>query len=110
MARSLALLWILGIGIGTPAATSQTTPHERAAVVGDAPADPGPLAKDISGEVRPAAIQAAMRKVADWQMSRIADSPSQDWTFATLHVGLLSASETLNDPRYRAAVARVAIL
>jgi len=49
-----------------------------------------------------------MRKVADWQTRRIADSPSQDWTFATLYVGMLSASETLNEPRYRDVVAEVA--
>ena len=68
---------------------------------GDAPPDPGPLATDLSPAFKPAAIHAAMRKVADWQSARVADFPSQDWTFATLYVGLLSASETLHEPRYR---------
>jgi len=85
-----------------------TTADERKAVVGDAPVDPGPLATDLSGTLKPARIQAAMRKVADWQNARIADSPSQDWTFVTLYVGLLSASETLSDPRYRDTVAGIA--
>jgi unsaturated rhamnogalacturonyl hydrolase len=84
------------------------TADERKAVVGDAPGDPGPLAAELSGELRSASIQAAMRKVADWQIARIADSPSQDWTFATLYVGLLSASDTLGDARYRDTVVRVA--
>lgn len=49
-----------------------------------------------------------MRKVADWQTARILDTPSQDWTFATLYLGLLSASETLQDPKYQDAVLKVA--
>jgi len=107
LTRSVALLWILGVGAGVPFAPSQTTRAERQAVVGDAPADPGPLAADMSGALEPAAIQNVMRKVADWQVARIADSPSQDWTFATLYVGLLSASDTLKAPQYRGAVSAV---
>jgi rhamnogalacturonyl hydrolase YesR len=84
------------------------TADEQKAIVGDAPADPGPLATELSGALKPSNIQAAMRKVADWQDARIADSPSQDWTFATLYVGLLSASDTLHDPHYRDTVQRVA--
>jgi rhamnogalacturonyl hydrolase YesR len=49
-----------------------------------------------------------MRKVADWQTARIADTPSQDWTFATLYVGLLSASDTLKNLLYRDTVIKVA--
>jgi len=49
-----------------------------------------------------------MRKVADWQTARILNTPSQDWTFATLYVGMLSASETLQDPKYRDVVLQVA--
>ena len=75
---------------------------------GDAPPDPGPLATDLSPAFKPAAIHAAMRKVADWQSARVADFPSQDWTFATLYVGLLSASETLHEPRYRDQVLGIA--
>jgi unsaturated rhamnogalacturonyl hydrolase len=89
-------------------APGQMTANESKAVVGDAPLDPGPLATGLSGEIAPSSIQAAMRKVADWQAARVADSPSQDWTFATLYVGMLSASETLRDSRYRNLVAGVA--
>ena len=79
---------------------------ERAA--GDAPADPGPLAHDVSGKLSHAAVTAAMRKVADWQLARIKDEASQDWTFATLYLGLLEASNTLHDPRYMEHVRGVA--
>jgi rhamnogalacturonyl hydrolase YesR len=84
------------------------TANERLASVGDAPADPGPLATDLSSAAKPAAIHAAMRKVADWESARVADTPSQDWTFATLYAGFLSASDTLKEPRYRDLVVKVA--
>ena len=79
---------------------------ERAA--GDAPADPGPLAHDVSGKLSRAAVTAAMRRVADWQLARVKDEASQDWTFATLYLGLLEASNTLHDPRYMEHVRGVA--
>jgi unsaturated rhamnogalacturonyl hydrolase len=87
---------------------SQMTAAERQTSAGDAPVDPGPLATGLSGAIRPLDVEKAMRKVADWQVARIADSPSQDWTFATLYVGLLAASESLQEPRYRDAVETVA--
>ena len=86
----------------------QLTENERKPVVGDAPADPGPLATDLSGELQPQAVRNAMRRVANWQLPRIQDTPSQDWTFATLYVGLLAASNTLNDDRYQNDVLSVA--
>ena len=86
---------------------SQTTSTIVEPSPGDASADPGPLATDQSKALRPAAIQAAMRKVADWQSERIADRPSEDWTYAALYLGMLSASETLKDPRYHDLVEKV---
>jgi unsaturated rhamnogalacturonyl hydrolase len=75
---------------------------------GDAPIDAGPLASDLSGAMEPHAIEVAMRKVADWQNARVQANPSQNWTFATLYVGLLSASEVLHDSQYRDMVMKVA--
>jgi rhamnogalacturonyl hydrolase YesR len=49
-----------------------------------------------------------MRKVADWQLARVKDEASQDWTFATLYLGLLETSITLQDPRYMDHVKSVA--
>ncbi len=82
------------------AAQTQLTENERRAVVGDAPENPGPLAHGLSGRLRPAAVKAAMRKVADWQLARVEGSFSKDWTFATLYLGMLAASDTLQDSRY----------
>ena len=100
----LIALAVMGIHPGF----GQLTENEQKASVGDAPTDPGPLANDLSGALAPASIQSAMRKVAQWQDVRIVDMPSQDWTFATLYVGMLSASATLKDDRYRDTVLKVA--
>ncbi len=97
----------LGISIGHPASGQVTTENEQKAIVGDAPTNPGPLAH-LSPALDSSSIEAAMRKVADWQYARVADSPSQDWTFATLYVGMLSASDTLHDTRYHNTVLDVA--
>ena len=89
-------------------AFGQSAVNEQKASVGDAPTGPGPLANDLSGALAPASIRSAMRKVAQWQNVRITDAPSQDWTFAALYVGMLSASATLKDDRYRDTVLKVA--
>jgi unsaturated rhamnogalacturonyl hydrolase len=89
-------------------AQAQLTANEKQAEVGDAPDNPGPLAANLSGAVQPKAIKAAMRKVADWQLARIQNTPSQDWTFATLYLGMMAASGTLHDSRYSAHVQSVA--
>jgi unsaturated rhamnogalacturonyl hydrolase len=68
------------------------------AIVGDAPQNPGPPAH-LDSSTRPAAVKTAMRRVANWQLARTRSDFSQDWTFATLYLGMLSASQTLDDPR-----------
>lgn len=108
LAAALVSLTVLSGTRGRAAQSNQRPAKDRKAEIGDQPSDPGPLAKDISPAMKHAEIQAAMRKVADWESSRIADEPSQDWTFATLYVGMLSASETLKDPRYHDLVLKVA--
>ena len=89
-------------------AQAQAAEYESPAIVGDAPDNPGPLASDLSGAMRPMAVKAAMRKVADWQLARVAHSYSQGWTFATLYLGMLAAADTLQDDRYRSFVRGVA--
>jgi rhamnogalacturonyl hydrolase YesR len=79
---------------------------------GDMPADPGPLATDVSGAVQSRSILAAMKKVADWQTPRVADKRvgewNEQWTYATLYLGLLSASQTMHDPAYEKVVQSIA--
>lgn len=76
-------------------------------IAGDQPDDPGPLAKDLSPALRSKDIRKAMRRVADWQVKRIENAPSQDWTYATLYAGLLAAFDTLGDPHYEKVVRSV---
>jgi len=99
---------IAGLFLSTAYSRAQLTTDEAKKMVGDAPSDPGPLATDLSAAIKPADVKAAMRKVADWQNARIQNEPSQDWTFATLYVGLLASSDTLHDPAYRNTVVAVA--
>jgi len=74
---------------------------------GDAPADPGPLAADLSAKLDHKDIQAAMKKVADWQLVQSAGKYNQQWTFAALYDGLLAASRDSGDPKYATAVDEV---
>ncbi|MDE3200315.1 MAG: glycoside hydrolase family 88 protein [Acidobacteriota bacterium] len=90
-----------------PSAHAQLTANEREPSVGDASTNPGPLAH-LSGSTESTAVKAAMRKVADWQLVRTGSFNSEDWTFATLYLGMVEASATLNDPRYSNYVLRVA--
>jgi len=108
--RSVALGLFLGAScFSTHAQTAPATapaapsPVERAHV-GDAPDDPGPLATDLSAELKPKAIEAAMKKVGDWQVKVAEPNFNKQWTFAALYDGLLAASKTTGDPKYHDAV------
>jgi unsaturated rhamnogalacturonyl hydrolase len=94
--------------IGSQLANGQVIMNDQNPAVGDAPAAPGSFAIDVSPALTPIAIQSAMRKVATWQIARIAKTPSQDWTFATLYLGLLAASDTLHDQSIHDTVLAVA--
>lgn len=84
--------------------TQNTKPAPQETFVGDAPAAPGPLAKDVSGALNQRAIRHVVRKVADWQLSRAESHFDQDWTYAALYRGLLSASRATGDSKYEDAV------
>jgi rhamnogalacturonyl hydrolase YesR len=88
-----------------PAATAPAAPASvEREHVGDAPDDPGLLATDLSAELKPKAIDAAMKKVGDWQVKVAETHFNKQWTFAALYDGLLAASKTTGDPKYRDAV------
>ncbi|KAA6461065.1 glycoside hydrolase family 88 protein [Acidobacteria bacterium AB60] len=90
-------------GVSAPNAAEA---ERRAA--GDQPDDPGPLAKGLSPKLKRAAIQKAMKMVADWQVKESEGRYNIDWTFAALYDGLLAASQTTGDRRYHDQVLRVA--
>jgi rhamnogalacturonyl hydrolase YesR len=96
------------------APATQAAPAPRPQVdrkFGSAPDDPGPLATDVSPAMTQKAISAAMHKVADWQLAqsqqyfavfdRSRQLDGRIWTWGALYSGLMAASDSLNDPKYR---------
>ncbi len=111
--RSLTVpvLLLCGAGVGLRGQEQPQTPAKSAGqlereAAGSSPADPGPLATDLSAKLESRDIRRAMVKVADWQLRESEAKFNRGWTFATLYDGLLAASQTTGDPKYRDAVAR----
>jgi len=71
---------------------------------GDAPVDGGPLATDLSPALRPADIDKALRKVADWQLARTTPHFDRIWTSSVLYSGFMAASSATGDAKYRDAM------
>ena len=105
----------LAAAILTQAACAQTTPLPTPAMqaivdkdtnrhFGDAPAEAGPHATDLSAAIEPAAIDKALRKVADWQLARSKPYFDRIWTSSVMYAGFLAASEATGDPKYRNAM------
>ncbi|SDF65235.1 MULTISPECIES: glycoside hydrolase family 105 protein [unclassified Duganella] len=93
----------------------QPTPEMQAIIdkdtsrfFGDAPADGGSRATGLSPELIPAAIDKAMRKVADWQLERTMRHLDKIWTSAVLFSGFMAVSESTGDPKYRDAMLAMA--
>lgn len=72
---------------------------------GDDPVDGGPLATDLSPTLKPADVEKAMRKVADWQMARSEPYFDRIWTWSVLYSGFMATSDSLGDPKYSDAMA-----
>jgi rhamnogalacturonyl hydrolase YesR len=93
------------------AARHKPTPEQLAGIAkddarhfGDDPDDPGPIAKDLSYSIKPAAVAKAMRKVADWQLDRSQPYFDRIWTWSVLYSGFMVASDSLGDAKYRDAM------
>src|SRR5476651_2553611 len=91
------------------------TPEQQAGIdkdngrhFGDSPADPDPLATDLSPALTSAAIDHATRKVADWQLARAQPYFDQIWTESVMYAGFMAASESTGDPKYRDAMLEMA--
>lgn len=112
----LTILPLLLLTAATQAQTfPQPTPAMQATIdkdngrhFGSSPADGGPLAKDLSSALTPAAIDKATRKVADWELSTNQPYFDQVWTSAALYTGFMAASRSTGDPKYRDAMLTMA--
>jgi rhamnogalacturonyl hydrolase YesR len=71
---------------------------------GDAPVSAGPYATDLSAVLEPAAVDKALRKVADWQLERSKPYFDRIWTSSVMYVGFMAASRATGDPKYRNAM------
>jgi rhamnogalacturonyl hydrolase YesR len=71
---------------------------------GDAPVSAGPYAADLSAALEPAAVDKALRKVADWQLERSKPYFDRIWTSSVMYVGFMAASRATGDPKYRNAM------
>ena len=71
---------------------------------GTSPADPGPIATDLSANVNPIAIDRALRRVADWELGQSQPYFDQIWTEGVMYAGFMAASRTTGDAKYRDAM------
>jgi rhamnogalacturonyl hydrolase YesR len=101
----LATGWAWGQIPQTPAGAPAAVDRE---VSGDAPDDPGPLATGLSPAITRANVSKVAKKVADWELARAEPDFNRQWTYAALYDGMLAASATTGDPRYRDAMVKMA--
>jgi rhamnogalacturonyl hydrolase YesR len=81
--------------------------NRQTAAPGDAPADAGPPATDLSPAITKRDIAKAMQRVADWQLQRLPAEAQYDWTFAALYAGMMAVPTDIAGDKYRAAMRRV---
>jgi rhamnogalacturonyl hydrolase YesR len=118
MINSKRLLLAAAIAVALPACAQNyplPTPEQQAIVdkdtkrhFGDAPVNAGPYATDLSAAIEPAAIDKALRKVADWQLARSQPYFDRIWTSSVMYSGFMAASEATGDPKYRDAMMAMA--
>jgi len=72
--------------------------------LGDSPADAGPIASDLSPALQKKDVVRALRKVADWQLPRVEQNYSQDWTFAALYAGFMAVPPQVHGNAYQDAM------
>lgn len=94
----------IAIALASPAIHAQLPASEKLSVVGDSPADPGPLATDLSPAFKKKDVTQAMRKVADWQLNRAKGNYLQDWTIAALYTGFMAVPAEVNGNTYKDAM------
>ncbi|UWZ84480.1 glycoside hydrolase family 88/105 protein [Occallatibacter riparius] len=79
----------------------------QTAAPGDAPADAGPLASDLSPAMTKRDIAKAVQRVADWQLQRLPAEAQYDWTFAALYAGMMAVPTDVSGDKYRTAMRRI---
>ncbi|MDP9174869.1 MAG: glycoside hydrolase family 88 protein [Planctomycetota bacterium] len=75
---------------------------------GDAPDDGGPLATDLSGDLKSADILKATKKVGDWELARHEHYFGQNWCWGALYTGFMGSAKGTGNPEFRDAMLAVA--
>jgi len=107
----VGLCVLLGGALQAQETFPQPTPVQQAIVnkdnsrhFGDSPADGGAMAADLSAALKPADIDKAVRKVADWELARSQQYFDRIWTWSVLYSGFIAASDATGDEKYRDAM------
>ena len=118
MTAAGVMAFAAGAGVGASARAQDypaPTPATQAIIdkdngrhFGSSPEDGGPMATDLSPALTGAAIDKALRKVADWQIATNQAYFDQIWTSGALYVGFLAAAKATGDAKYRDAMMAVA--
>ena len=86
---------------------SRNAPAQRDAA-GDQLDNPGPLATDLSPNLKRSDIVKAMKSVANWQLKYAESYYNIQWTYAALYDGMLAASRTTGNNSYHDRVLQIA--
>jgi rhamnogalacturonyl hydrolase YesR len=97
--RLLLPALLAALAVSPACRSEENTGLEFLPAVGDAP-DVALPAANLSSELTRNAVEAAMTKVADWQLARVKQDFNRDWTFAALYTGFMAASESTGNPKY----------
>ncbi len=58
----------------------------------------------LSSDVKPGEVLAAMKKVADWQLTQPPRHATDDWTYGALYAGMMALSQVADSPAYHDAM------
>jgi rhamnogalacturonyl hydrolase YesR len=101
------LAFTLPFFCGAAVLHAQLTADEKQTWDGDDLASAPDLAADLSGKLTRQDVSRAVRKVADWQLSKAEAGFNQDWTFATLYDGFMATPAAAGGKKYREAMLRM---
>jgi unsaturated rhamnogalacturonyl hydrolase len=102
-AQPLAHKFELRLLTGRAMATQQSA-NEQTPGLGDSPEDAGPMASHLSTALKKKDIASILRKVGDWQLNRVQEHESQDWTFAALYAGFMALPPEVHGDSYQKAM------
>jgi hypothetical protein len=102
--RNFLLLFFFLVPACFPSISAQAQPQLPG--LGDSPSetDAGSLASDLSPAFHKLDVARVLRKVADWQLPRVQQHYSQDWTFAALYTGFMAVPPVVHGSTYQDAM------